>query len=183
MDIDEVELKMQEALAHFEEELKKIRTGRANASMVDGVFVEAYGTMMPLNQVASIQATDATLIVITPFDPTTLNAISEAIRSNHSLGLNPADDGKVVRVPIPPLTEERRKEFAKLIGEKAEQAKISLRNTRHDALDDEKKREKSSEISKDDLYDSEQELNKMIEKFNSKIDSLSKQKESEVLSV
>ena len=109
--VNETKSKIEAALAHFEEELKKVRTGRANAGMLEGVMVEAYGTPMPLNQVASIAVPEPQLLQVTPFDPNNLQAISAAIRDNQSLGLNPADDGRVVRVPIPPLTEERRREM------------------------------------------------------------------------
>ena len=109
MDISQYEDKMKQAAAHFNEELKKVRTGRASASMLDGVMVTAYGTQMPLNQVANVTAPEAQLLQITPFDPNNIQAIASAIRDNPTLGLNPMDDGRVVRVPIPALTEERRR--------------------------------------------------------------------------
>src|SRR6266852_5174357 len=120
MDTTQYEEKMKQATAHFSEELKKVRTGRASASMLDGVMVTAYGTQMPLNQVANVTAPEAQLIQITPFDPNNIQAIAGAIRDNPTLGLNPSDDGRVVRVPIPPLTEERRREYVKSLGGKVE---------------------------------------------------------------
>src|ERR1044072_2208082 len=134
MDTKLYEEKMQQAVAHFNEELKKVRTGRANAAMLDGVMVTAYGAQMPLNQVANVIAPEAQLLQITPFDPNNLQAIASAIRDNPTLGLNPMDDGRVVRVPIPPLTEEHRREYVKVVGGKVEDCMVSLRNIRHEAL-------------------------------------------------
>src|SRR5436305_490050 len=114
---DEVEKKFAQAVEHFKAELNKLRTGRAHPSMLDGVMVEAYGAPMPLNQVATVVAPESQLLQITPFDPNNLQAIANAIRNNPSLGMNPSDDGRVVRVPIPALNEERRRELAKQIGE------------------------------------------------------------------
>ena len=108
-DTDEYELKMQAAIEHFEHELAKIRTGRAHPGMLDGIKVVAYGTEMPLNQVANITAPEAQLLQITPFDPSNIQAIAASIRNDQGLGLNPSDDGRVVRVPVPPLTEDRRR--------------------------------------------------------------------------
>src|SRR5579871_1941309 len=108
--------KLSQAVERFQDGLKSLRTGRASASMLDGVMVEAYGSSMPLIQVGTIMVPEAQLIQITPFDPSNLQAIAEAIRNNSSLGLNPSDDGRVVRVPIPPLNEERRRELAKQVG-------------------------------------------------------------------
>lgn len=110
---DDYELKMTGALEHFESELGKIRTGRAHPGMLDGIKVEAYGTLMPLNQVANITAPEAQLLQITPFDPSNIQVIAAAIRNDQSLGFNPSDDGRVVRVPVPALTEERRRQLVK----------------------------------------------------------------------
>ena len=109
-DTKEDRKKMEDVIERFKEEMKKVRTGRAHPDMLSGIKVEAYGQFMPLNQVANVTAADATLLVITPFDPSTIQGIASAIRADQSLGLNPADDGRVIRVPIPALTEERRKE-------------------------------------------------------------------------
>ena len=124
------EEKMNHVLEHLEERLGKIRTGRAHASMLDGIMVEAYGTSMPLNEVANVSAPEATLLRITPFDPANLQKIASAIRADQALGLNPSDDGHVVRVPVPPLTEERRKQLVKQASEKVEEARIALRGVR-----------------------------------------------------
>ena len=133
-DTDEYELKMQSAVEHFESELKKVRTGRAHASMLDGIQVEAYGSMMPLNQVANVTAPEAGMLLVSPFDPSNIQAIAASIRADQSLGFNPSDDGRVVRVPVPPLTEERRKQLVKQTSEKVEDARIALRNIRQDAF-------------------------------------------------
>src|SRR5689334_6538123 len=112
--------KFEAAANHFQDELKKLRTGRAHAGMLDGLMVEAYGTPMPLNQVGNVSAPEAQLLQITPFDPNNIEAISAAIRDNPSLGLNPSDDGRVIRIPIPALTEERRREITKQVSAKLE---------------------------------------------------------------
>ena len=174
---------MQKALDHFIDELKKIRTGRANAGILEGINVEIYGQKTPLLHAATVNAVDSQMLQITPFDPNNLAVITAAIREDQSLGLNPADDGKVIRVPIPPLTEERRREIVKHIGEKAEEARISLRNIRHEILNGIKNLEKQGDVSKDDVKYAETDLNKKIEQFNIKIDSLSKSKETEVLKI
>jgi len=175
--------KMQDTLDHLSSELKKIRTGRANPQMLEGITIEVYGQQTPLAHVASINAVDAQMLQITPFDPNNLDAISTAIRQDKSMGLNPADDGKLVRVPIPPLTEDRRKEIAKTVHEKAEEAKISFRNARRDWMDVVKKAEKASDISKDDLHDGEKAANAMIDDFQTKTDNMVASKEKELLTV
>lgn len=183
MDTTQVKQRMQKALDHFEEELKKVRTGRAHASTLDSIQVEVYGQMTPLAHAANVITVDAQLLQITPFDPSNLAAISAAIRNDSSLGLNPADDGKVVRVPIPAMTEERRLEVVKQLGEKAEECRISLRNARHDALKDAKQQEKDKSISQDDYKNIEKRLNDLIDDFNKKLDALTKAKEQEVMTV
>jgi len=181
--LDEAELGMDQAVEHFAGELKKIRTGRANAGILDSIKVEIYGQMTPLAHAATVNVVDAQMLQITPFDPGSLVAISTAIREDQSLGLNPADDGKVVRVPIPPLTEERRHEIVKQIKEKAEEARISLRNIRHDSLNSVKSDEKNGDLSKDDVKSAETKLNDLIDKYNQKIELATKDKEKEVLTV
>ncbi|MBP6042147.1 ribosome recycling factor [Candidatus Saccharibacteria bacterium] len=175
--------RMQQAVEHFNDAMKRIRTGRASASILDAVSVEVYGQRTPLSHAATITTVDAQMLQITPFDPGNLTAISAAIRDDKSLGLNPADDGKVVRVPIPPLTEERRLEIVKQVGEKAEEAKITLRNIRHDILNSIKQEEKAGDASKDDVKDCENKLNKIIEEFNIKVDESAKLKEQEIMKV
>lgn len=181
--VDGAKSKFSQAVGHFQEELKKIRTGRAHPGMLDGVVVEAYGTPMSLNQVASISAPEAQLLQITPFDPSNLQAISSAIRDNQSLGLNPMDDGKVVRIQIPPLNEERRREYVKVLNGKVEDTMISLRNARHEALKDAEESKKNKELTEDDLNSIKKQLDELMAKEKAEIDSHSKAKESEILTV
>lgn len=182
-DTDMYELKMSSALEHFEDELKKVRTGRAHPGMLDGISVEAYGAEMPLNQVANITAPEAQMLLITPFDPSNIVAISTAIRSNQTLGFNPSDDGRIIRVPVPALTEERRKLLVKQTGEKVEEARIALRNIRQDALKDAKRKKDSKELSEDDVKRIEKEIDKMMSDMQTKIDETFKSKEKEILTI
>lgn len=175
--------KMNSVFAHFEEELKKVRTGRAHIGMLDGIEVEAYGTRMPLNQAANITAPEAQMLLVTPFDLSNITAITAAIRDNQTLGFNPSDDGRVVRVPIPPLTEERRKQMVKLAGEKVEEARIGLRSVRQDALKEAKRMKDAKELSEDDQKRVEQEIDKHVAEFQVKIDDTFKQKEQDILTV
>ena len=171
------------AISHFEDELKKVRTGRAHPSMLDSVFVEAYGQKMPLNQVANVVAAEPQLLTITPFDPSTLQQVVSAIRADQSLGLNPSDDGRLVRVPIPPLTEERRRQIVKQTSEKVEDAKIALRNIRQDALKEAKRQKDAKEISEDDQKRAEKTIDEFMSANNGKIDELFKKKEKEILTI
>ena len=148
--VTDAQTKLTQGVERFQSSLKSLRTGRANAAMLDGITVEAYGTPMPLIQVATVTVPEAQLIQITPFDPANLAAITTAIRNSASLGLNPSDDGRVVRVPIPPLTEDRRRELAKQVGQKQEEAMIALRAVRHDALDIINEAKKDKDIGEDD---------------------------------
>lgn len=170
---------MNASLTRFEGELKKIRTGRAHPDMLSGIKVEAYGQFMPLNQVANLTAADATLLVITPFDPSTIQNISAAIRADASLGLNPSDDGRVIRVPVPPLTEERRKEIVKSAGGKVEEAKVSLRSIREDA----RKELKSLELPEDDARRAEKAIDELTKDFIAKVDQAFKNKEAEIMKI
>ncbi len=171
------------AVAHFEDELKKVRTGRAHPSMLDDLQVEAYGQRMPLNQVANVTAPEPQLLTITPFDPSNIQAIATAIRNDQALGLNPSDDGRVVRVPIPPLTEERRHQIVKQTSEKAEEARITLRNVRQDAQREAKRLKDAKELSEDDLKRAEKSIDDLMTRFNGAIDTTFKDKEKEILTL
>lgn len=177
------EAKFSAATEHFSDELKKVRTGRAHPNMLDGINVEAYGQKMPLNQVANVTAPEAQLLTVTPFDPSNIAAISAAIRQDQALGLNPSDDGRVVRVPIPPLTEERRKLLVKQTSEKVEEARIALRNIRQDALKETKRMKDAKEMSEDDQKRAEKTIDELITRFNNQIDSLFRDKEKEILTL
>jgi len=180
---DTYEEKMTNALTHFEEELKKVRTGRAHPAMLDGVMVEAYGQQMPLNQTANITAPEPQMLLVTPFDPSNLQTIVESIRKDQSLGFNPSDDGRVIRVPVPPLTEERRKQLVKQTGEKVEEARIALRNIRQDGLKDAKRKKDAKEMSEDDLKRVEKEFDKLMSDYQVKIDEVFKAKEKDILTI
>jgi len=171
------------AVAHFEDELKKVRTGRAHPSMLDSVTVELYGQRMPLNQVANVSAPEPQLLNITPFDPSSIQAIAAGIRQDQALGLNPSDDGRIIRVPIPPLTEERRKLLVKQTSEKVEEARIAMRNVRQDALKEAKRKKDAKEVSEDDLKGIEKSIDASIANFNSKLDVAFKEKEKDILTL
>lgn len=171
------------AIAHFEDELKKVRTGRAHPSMLDSIHVEAYGQKMPLNQVANVTASEPQLLTITPFDPSNIQAIAAAIRADQSLGLNPSDDGRMIRVPIPPLTEERRKLLVKQTSEKVEDTRIVLRNVRQDALKEAKRKKDAKELSEDDEKRAQKSIDELMSRFNANIDMIFKDKEKEILTL
>lgn len=175
--------KMNSALLHFEDELKKVRTGRAHPGMLEGVHVEVYGTRMPLNQVANITAPEPQQLLVTPFDPSNIIAISSSIRDDQSLGLNPSDDGRVIRVPVPALTEERRKMLVRQTSEKVEEARIALRSVRQDALKDAKAKKQAKELSEDDEKRAEKEIDKLMSEMQVKIDEVFKAKEKDILTI
>lgn len=179
-DTNEDRNKMSAVIERFKEEMKKVRTGRAHPDMLSSIKVEAYGQMMPLNQVANVTAADATMLVITPFDPTNLQAIANAIRIDQTLGLNPADDGRIVRVPIPPLTEERRKEIVKNASEKVENAKVALRNIREDAR---KAVKAATDLSEDVKKRAEKEIDDLTKEFTDKIDAEFRAKSEEIMKI
>lgn len=179
-DTKEDRKKMEAIIERFKDEMKKVRTGRAHPDMLSGIKVEAYGQFMPLNQVANVTAADATLLVITPFDPSTIQAIATAIRADQALGLNPADDGRVVRVPIPPLTEERRKEIVKTASTKVEDAKVAIRNIREDAR---KAVKNATEMSEDVKKRAEKEIDELTKEFSDKVESEFKAKSEEIMKI
>lgn len=181
--VSDAQTKMSQAVEHFKGSLAGLRTGRAAPSMLDGVMVEAYGAPMPLIQVATVTAPESQLLQITPFDPSNLQAIATAIRNNPSLGLNPSDDGRVVRVPVPPLTEERRRELAKQVGQKQEECMVSLRGVRHEAMDafDEAKKNKS--LGEDDAKRFSNQVEDAMNKTRAEVESLAKAKETEIMTV
>lgn len=181
--IADAKTKLDGAHAHYGEQLKSLRTGRASASMLDGVTVEAYGQPMPLNQVANITAPEAQLIQITPFDPSNIQAIASAIRDNPALGLNPSDDGRVVRVPIPALTEERRRDIVKQMSGKQEDAMITLRNIRREALDIIDQAKKDKEIGEDDAKRLTTQVEDAIKATTAQIETTTKAKEAEIMTV
>ncbi|MCA9344458.1 ribosome recycling factor [Candidatus Saccharibacteria bacterium] len=181
--LDEAKKKLKKINSHFEEELKKLRTGRASASMLDGVMAEAYGTPMPLNQLATISAPEAQLLQITPFDPNNLQVITAAIRDNQSLGMNPADDGRVVRVPIPPLNEERRREISKQVRVKLEDNLIKARSVRHDTLNTFDQAKKDKDISEDQAMRLSSQVEEIINQAKQEAEAMAERKEKEIMTV
>ncbi len=177
------ETKFEQAVAHFEEELKKVRTGRAHPGQLDSVKVEAYGALMPINQVANITAPEAQMLLVTPFDPSNITVITAAIRTDQSLGFNPSDDGRIIRVPVPPLTEERRKMLVKQTGEKVEEAKIAVRNVRQDAQKEVKRKKDAKELSEDDVKRIEKQIDTLVSAINARVDEIFKAKEKEILTI
>jgi ribosome recycling factor len=175
--------KIVKAKNRFIDDIKKIRTGRAHASMLDSVLVDAYGSKMPLIQVATISVPEAQLIQISPFDPATLQAIVSAIRDNQSLGLNPTDDGRVVRVPIPALNEERRQQIVKQLYEKVEETMITMRNNRHEILKAAEKLKSDKSISEDDLKRFEKRVDELMTSHKNEIEALAKSKEEDIITV
>ena len=182
-DTDTYELKMEGALEHFSEELKKVRTGRAHPNMLDSIKVEVYSTLVPLNQAANMTAPEPQMLLVTPFDPSNLQAIVAAIRSDQGLGFNPSDDGHVIRVPVPPLTEERRRQLVKQTSEKVEEARITLRNVRQDALKDAKRKKEARELSEDDAKVIEKAIDKLVSDYQEKIEVVFKAKERDILTI
>ena len=181
--VNQADTKSQAAVTHFEEDLKSVRTGRAHPSMLDNIVVKAYGTDMPLIQVANVTAPEGQLLQITPFDPGTIQAIASAIRDNPSLGLNPSDDGRVVRVPIPPLNEERRREYVKIVGSKLEDCMVALRNIRRDAMDAVDAGKKDKEIGEDEAKRLQKQVEDVVHKHKSEAEEAAKTKEKEILTV
>jgi ribosome recycling factor len=176
----DVNKRMQAGLEHLRHELAGVRTGRASVALLDSVHVEAYGSRLPLNQVAGLSIPEPSLIVVQPFDPSQLGAIEKAIRSA-DLGLNPANDGKVVRVPIPMLTDERRKELSRHVHKLAEEGRNVVRQARREANDRLKKMLKDSAISEDDEKRSLDEVQKSTDQYVRQIDDLQKKKDGELL--
>lgn len=181
--VDNFKQKVNSAKTQLVDEFKALRTGRANAAMLDSVVVEVYGSTLPLKQVAGINTVGADLIQITPFDPNTVEEISQAIRSNSSLGLNPTDDGHIVRVPVPPLSEERRHEIAKQINEKVEECYVKMRSYRHDAMSSIDQLKKDKSMGEDEA----KRLNKVIEdqmdSIKKEVELIAKNKEAEILAI
>lgn len=174
--------RMDKVIEDFRHKLASIRTGRASTNILDNVLVEAYGTEMPLNQVATINAPEAALLTVQPFDPTLMNTIDKAIRGA-DLGLNPGNDGKLMRIPIPPLTEDRRKRLAKNILEMAEEHKTALRNIRRDSNEKLKKALKEKTISEDEERTGLEDVQKLTDQFVAKVGELAKHKEEEIMKV
>ena len=180
--ISEAEQRMKKAVAALQDELNTLRTGRASSALFDKIRVDYYDTPTPLNQVATISVPEARLVVIQPWDKAIIGDIEKAIQKSE-LSVNPSNDGKVIRIAIPPLTEERRKEFVKIAKNMAEQNSVSIRNTRRDANDDLKKAEKNGTISEDELKRAEDDVQKLTDSYISQVNEKLEEKEQEILEI
>jgi ribosome recycling factor len=180
--LDEAKESMEKAVRSLRADLQRIRTGRASAALLDGVQVDYFGTPTPLNQLANLTTPDPRLIVIAPYDKSVMKAIEKAVQSS-DLGLTPSNDGKVVRIPIPPLTEERRKELVKHVHRLAEDHKVGVREARRDALSLLKEIEGSGSMSQDERRQTEKKIQGLTDEFVKKIEGMSAQKEEEILQV
>ncbi|MDM5232263.1 ribosome recycling factor [Lysinibacillus pakistanensis] len=180
--LEQAKEKMNKTIAAFSRELSSIRAGRANASLLDRITVDYYGAPTPINQLAGVSVPEARLLVITPYDKTILGEIEKAIMKS-DIGITPSNDGSVIRLMIPALTEERRKDLVKQVKKEAEDAKIAVRNVRRDANDDLKKLEKAGEITEDDLRGYGEDIQKLTDEFIVKVDQVAKEKEKEILEV
>ncbi len=174
--------RMQKAVSTLEKEFKRLRTGRASVSLVDGIRVEYYGTPTPLNQLATLTVPEPRTIMIQPWDQSCLGEVEKAIMKSE-LGLTPMNDGKVIRIHVPPLTEERRRDLVKLVKKMAEEAKVAVRNIRRDANEMIKDLKKEKEISEDEQFKGQEEVQKITDDFIKKIDELSAAKEKEILEI
>ena len=182
MDYTAYEEKMKKTIAELETEFAYIRAGRANASVLDRISVEYYGSKMKINEVAQISSPDPRMLTISPYDRSLLKEIEKAIQAS-DLGINPQNDGKIIRLAFPPLTEERRKELAKSIDKTAEGSKVAIRSIRRDAMDAFKAQKKKSEITEDDLKIAEKDIQNMTDKYIGKIEDAAEKKTKEILSV
>ena len=171
---------MKKAIDSFKRDLQKVRTGRANTSMLDGIKVDYYGTPTPVNQVATVQVVDARLITVKPWEKNMIAPIDKAIRAS-DLGINPVADSELVRLPIPPLTQERRKELAKVVGKQTEEARVAVRSARRDAMDMIKDAEKDKQITEDQRKDGEKKVQELTDKYIAQVEDIAKAKEKEIM--
>jgi ribosome recycling factor len=180
--LKETEARYKKTAESVRQQMSTVRSGKASTSLLDGVKVPYYGTSTPLNQVATIAAPEPRLIIIQPWEKTIVDEINKAIQAAN-LGLNPRVDGQIIRIPIPPLSEERRRELVKHIKDLGENGKVALRNIRRDGNDELKKAEKAKDISEDQMHDGLKEVQELLDKFTRKIDELMADKEKEIMEV
>ncbi|MFT4413594.1 ribosome recycling factor [Fredinandcohnia humi] len=180
--LNQVKDKMEKAIQALSRELATVRAGRANPAILDKVTVDYYGAPTPLNQLASINVPEARMLVIQPYDKSVLGDMEKAIQKA-DLGLNPTNDGSIIRISIPPLTEERRRELVKVVKKYAEESKVAVRNIRRDGNDDLKKAEKNGEITEDELRGLTEDIQKLTDQSINKIDTVAKEKEKEIMEV
>ncbi|MCI9287119.1 MAG: ribosome recycling factor [Clostridia bacterium] len=182
MDYKFIEEKMDKTISVFSENLSEVRAGRANPAILNKVKIDYYGTPTPINQVAGVSVPEARLIVIQPWDASVLKEIERAILAS-DIGINPNNDGKVIRLSFPELNEERRKELVKEIRKTAEEARVAVRSIRRDGIDEFKKKQKESEITEDDLHTAEEQIQKITDKKIEEVDSILANKEKEIMSI
>ncbi len=180
--MDYTKEKMEKTMGSLDREYKAIRAGRANVSVLDRVMVDYYGVPTPVQQMAAVSVPEARILMIQPWDASTLKAIEKAILTS-DIGINPTNDGRVIRLNFPPLTEERRKEITKDVRKKAEDSKVALRNLRRDALDKLKAMKKDGDITEDDEKDGEKQIQNLTDKYSKKVDELSAEKEKEIMAI
>jgi len=180
--VDDKKTEMDGAIEHLSQEMGKIRTGRANPALIENLMVEYYGNKTPLKQVASINAPEARLLVIQPWDKDSLVNIESAIRES-DMGFNPSNDGQVIRINIPQLTEERRKELVKALNQRSEEAKISIRNIREEVWKEIQEEEKAGKMSEDDKFLGKDYLQKIVDEYNKKVEEIREKKEKEILTI
>jgi len=174
--------RMEKVIEDFRHKLGTVRTGRASTSLLDNISVEYYGSPMPLNQVATIHAPEASMLTVQPFDPTLINDIEKALRASE-LGINPSNDGKLIRIPIPPLTEERRRDLVKHIRKLAEDYRVSVRNHRRDSLELLKTLEKDKDITEDDRRHAAEKIEALTKEYVERVEKVLKTKEDEIMAV
>lgn len=180
--LKDAERRMEKSIEALHKELSTIRAGRATPALVERVHVDYYGTPTPLQSLASISAPEARLLVIQPYDRSSIQAIEKALRTGE-MGLNPGNDGQVIRIPIPPLTEERRKDFVKMVRKHAEEARVAIRNIRRDEIEHIRKIEKDGEAGVDEVDRGTAQMQKVTDRFVARVDELSHRKEAEILEV
>lgn len=180
--LEDLKSRMEKVVTHLRREYDRVRTGRASLSLLDGIRVDYYGTSTPLNQVATLSIPEARLIVIQPWDKGVLSEIERAVQKSE-LGLTPMNDGKVIRIAIPPLTEERRKELGKLVRKMAEERKVDLRNQRRDANETLRDLKKEKEITEDDLFRFQEEVQQVTDQYVKKVDGVLEEKEKEIMEI
>ncbi len=174
--------KFDKAIEHFKQELSSLRTGRANPALVENIQVESYGSKMPLTHIASVSIPDAKTIAIQPWDKSNIGPIEKAIQAAN-IGLNPVNDGMLVRLNIPPMTEERRKEMVKLLGQISEKAKIAIRNVREEIIKEFKKQEEEQNLTEDDISGMKKDLQEVVDRYNEQVKEISAAKEKEIMTI
>ena len=182
MPLQKARQRMDGAIEALRREFAGVRTGKASPALLDSVKVDAYGSMLPINQVGTVSAPEARMLIVQPWDKTLIKAIEKGLRES-DLGLNPSNDGTVIRIPIPALTEERRKEYVKMLHKLTEEARVAVRNVRRDANDEIKHRQKDEGLSEDDVRREQAEVQKLTDQYIARIDELMKHKEAEIMEV